>query len=108
MPAATTIRLEPQIQGALKTLSRATKRPVNKLVNEALASFVAQRNHAVATELESLASALRSYKADDAAATAAFVKGETSQPDPVEGRVVKGAKRPAAKATRKRARAAHA
>jgi len=88
---ATTVRLDRKIQGALKTLSQATKRPINKLVNEAVASYVFQRNQAVADELESMASALRAYRnsdpGDEKAATD-FVDAELKEVDPLEGKIV--------------------
>lgn len=97
---ATTVRLDRKIQGALKILSQATKRPINKLVNEAIASYVLQRNHTVAEELESMASALRAYRTADPAdekATADFVEAELHEVDPLEGNPVTREARPKVK-----------
>lgn len=91
---ATTIRLEPKAQAALQNLSKVTKRPMNKLVNEAITAFVGHRSRAVEKELEDMVASLRAYRTsdpDDEKAIAAFAKAETTttQADPVEGRVVK-------------------
>lgn len=107
---ATTVRLDRKIQGALKTLSQATKRPINKLVNEAVASYVFQRNQAVADELESMATALRAYRAADAhdeKAMADFVDAELKESDPLEGKAATRATRPKLRLNGKR-KVAHA
>src|SRR5882672_2541088 len=86
---ATTIRLESKAQAALQNLSKVTKRPMNKLVNEAIAAFVGQRSQAVEKELEAMVASLRSHRAtdpDDEKAIAAFAKAELAHPDPVEGK----------------------
>ncbi len=88
---ATTFRLEPRVQTALQTLSAVSKRPMNKLVNEAVAAYVDQRSRIVEQELESMAAALRACRAadpDDENAIAAFAEAEVAGPDPVEGSVV--------------------
>ena len=107
---ATTVRLDRKIQGALKTLSQATKRPINKLVNEAVASYVFQRNQAVADELESMASALRAYRHTDSGdekASADFVEAELKEVDPLEGKLVARVVRPKLRLSGKR-KVAHA
>lgn len=88
---ATTIRLESRVQAALQTLSEVTRRPMNKLVNEAVAQYVGKRSLAVERELESMAAALRAHRAvdpDDEKAIAAFVEAEALCSDSVEGKVV--------------------
>jgi hypothetical protein len=80
---ATTIRLEAKAQAALQNLSKVTKRPMNKLVNEAVTAFVKHRSLAVEQELESIVAALRSYREsdpDDEKAIAAFAKAEVDSP----------------------------
>jgi predicted transcriptional regulator len=88
---ATTIRLEPKAQAALQNLSKVTKRPMNKLVNEAITAFVTHRSQAVEQELEAMVASLRAYRtsdADDEKAIAAFAKAELTHADPVEGKAV--------------------
>ena len=106
----TTVRLDRKIQGALKTLSQVTKRPINKLVNEAVASYVFQRNRAVAEELESMASALRAHRVADPSdekAMADFADAELKETDPLEGKPVTRKASPQPKTAAKR-RVAHA
>ena len=92
MPAiATTIRLEPKAQAALQNLSKVTKRPMNKLINEAITAFVGHRSRAVERELEAMVTSLRAYRdsdPDDEKAIAAFTKAELTHADPVEGKAV--------------------
>jgi predicted transcriptional regulator len=102
---ATTIRLEPKAQAALQNLSKVTKRPMNKLVNEAIAAFVGQRSKAVEQELEAMVASLRAHREsdpDDEKAIAAFVKAELAHPDPVEGRALtrRAPRAPASKSKR--------
>ncbi len=88
---ATTIRLEPKAQAALQNLSKITKRPMNKLVNEAITAFVSHRSQTVERELEAMVASLRAYRASDPSdekAIAAFAKAEVSHSDPVEGKIV--------------------
>jgi len=107
MPAsATTIRLEPKAQAALQNLSKATKRPVNKLINEAITAFVTPRGRAAERELEAMVASLRAYREadpDDEKAISAFAKAEMKHADPVEGKPVA---RRASPATRSRSSAA--
>ena len=98
MTTATTIRLEPKAQAALLNLCKVTKRPMNKLVNEAVTAYVTHRSIAVERELEDVVKALRAYRQsdpDDKKAIAAFAKAEVTYPDPIEGKFVatRGAKR---------------
>ena len=107
---ATTVRLDRKIQGALKILSQATKRPINKLMNEAIASYVLHRNQAVAEELESMAGALRAYRSadpKDEKAMADFVDAELKEVDPLEGKIGTRTTRLKVKTSGKR-RVAHA
>ena len=87
---ATTIRLDPKAQAALQNLSKVTRRPMNKLVNEAIAAFVGPRSRAVEQQLEAMVASLRAHRAadpDDEKAIAAFAKAEVTRLDPVEGKV---------------------
>jgi predicted transcriptional regulator len=91
---ATTIRLEPKAQAALQNLSKVTKRPMNKLVTEAITAFVHQRSVALEQELEGMVASLRAHRRSDPRdekAIAAFAKAEVTHADPAEGKVVKSA-----------------
>jgi predicted transcriptional regulator len=108
MATATTIRLEPKAQAALQNLSKVTKRPMNKLVNEAVAAYVSQRSIAVERELEAMVEALRAHREsdpNDERAIAAFAKAEVAHPDPLEGRIVKPRRATGASREKVRARA---
>ncbi|MEO6993882.1 MAG: hypothetical protein ABI273_09655 [Lacunisphaera sp.] len=105
MPAiATTIRLDPKAQAALQNLSKVTKRPMNKLINEAITAFVGHRSRTVEKELEAMVASLRAYRdtdPDDEKAVAAFAKAELTHADPVEGKAaVRVSRRTKAKAKR--------
>jgi predicted transcriptional regulator len=90
MPAiATTIRLEPKAQAALQNLSKVTRRPMNKIINEAITAFVGHRSRAVEKELEAMVASLRAYRDSDPGdekAIAGFAKAELTHADPVEGK----------------------
>ena len=101
---ATTIRLEPKAQAALQNLSKVTKRPMNKLINEAITAFVGHRSQAVEKELEGMVASLRAYRdadPEDEKAIAAFARAELTHSDPVEGKAASRVSRTArAKAKR--------
>jgi len=102
---ATTIRLDPKAQAALQNLSKVTKRPMNKLINEAITAFVGHRSRTVEKELEAMVASLRAYRnsdPDDEKAIAAFVKGEATHADSVEGKAVTSRPSRSARAKAKR------
>jgi len=61
MVKATTFRIDPAIQGGLKTLSRLLGQPVNKLVNEALLQYVKAQAGKMELELQQDVDLLRRY-----------------------------------------------
>lgn len=87
---ATTIRLEPELQRGLELLQGVLHKPVNKMVNEAVAIFVSRRKAEVEADLEAALARLRAYKRRDPdfdAAIQQFAEAEASlgRDDPVEG-----------------------
>ncbi len=99
-PTATTIRLDPKLKVRLDGLRRLVKRPVNQLVNEAVARFIDQRAAEVGAELERAierVKALRSQDPNFEGAIAQFVDAEATlgRHDPVEGDVTTSTAGPA-------------
>jgi hypothetical protein len=62
MSKATTVRIDPAIQGGLKTLSRLLGKPVNKLVNDALAQYVKTQAGKMEVDLQQDIGLLRQYR----------------------------------------------
>jgi hypothetical protein len=86
---ATTFRIDPDVQAQLAALSDILHRPMNRLVNEAVRDYVAQRSREVESDLEADLAKLRAYRKSDPGfeqAMAAFVEAEATLEDPVEGR----------------------
>lgn len=88
-----TIRLEPRLQHGLKLLNKLLRRPVNKLVTEAVEGFIEQRTAAVEHDLRDLLAQIEAYKTHDPSFELAFARwadGEASHgaQDPVEGEIV--------------------
>jgi hypothetical protein len=74
-------------------LSKALRRPKNKLMNEAVHLFVQQRSRELEQEMEATLQALRAYRKKDPDFEKAiddFVDAEASQGgrDPSEGRII--------------------
>lgn len=70
------------------------KRPVNKMINEAVQGFIQKRTAEVETDLEGMLSQIKAYKRRDSRFEAAFgqwADGEAQlgREDPAEGVVVK-------------------
>lgn len=92
---ATTVRLEPALQQGLETLSKALKRPMNQLINEALHDYVSRRSRDVEQDLNKTLTALRAYRRRDpgfkaAIAAAANAEAKYGQNDPLDGAIVIG------------------
>jgi predicted transcriptional regulator len=90
---ASTHRLDPEVQKRLDELSRVLGQPKNRIINEAVASYVQQRSLQVERELEWMLLALKKLRKRDAkfeAAIAEFATAEAehSNEDPAEGKVV--------------------
>ena len=95
MRKASTFRIDPPVQAALENLSRILKRPMNRLVNEAVKDYVDQRGREVERDLEATLASLRAYRKRDPhfrTAVAEFVDAEArfGKEDPAEGKVVIG------------------
>ncbi len=87
---ATTFRLDPQVQAGLVLLQGVLKKPLNKLVNAAVAHFVERRTAEVETDLVKALERVRAYRRSDpdfTKAMAEFVDAEArwGDADPVEG-----------------------
>ena len=92
---ATTVRLRPNLQQGLETLSQVLKRPMNQLINEALDDYVTRRSQEVEHDLNQTLTALRAYRRRDPAfhsaiAAAAKAEAEYGHSDPLDGEVVLG------------------
>ena len=88
--ATTTVRIDPSIQKALLLLQTVLKKPLNRLVNEALQSFIEKRTAEVNSDLQQILTRVRAYRRSDPKfdnAIAQFVDAEASlgSNDPVEG-----------------------
>jgi len=99
MPAnATTLRFPPKIQTALATLSRLRRVTMNKLVTEAVESYLDKNVSQAQTELQATLSDLHAYLDRDPKldkSVEMFVKAEARNPDPIKTRIVR--KKPTAK-----------
>ena len=62
---ASTHRLDPEVQAALDRLSKLLRRPKNRIINEAVKSYVHQKERELETELEATLNALRAYRMRD-------------------------------------------
>lgn len=88
---ATTVRLDPVLQEGLALLQGVDKKPLNRLVNEAIRDYLEKRGAAVEAELQQILSRVRAYRRADPnyqRAIAEFVAAEAAlgAGDPVEGR----------------------
>ena len=92
-PKPTTIRLEPNVQAGLVVLADLLKKPLNRLVNEAVQLFIKERSQEVEDDLENALKRLRAVREKDPdfeLAIASFAEAEASLSgnDPVEGTLV--------------------
>lgn len=99
---AITVRLRPDLRRRLNLLRRVLKRPVNKMINEALEGFVLKRTAEVQADLKDLLAQIEDYKRHDPKFDKAFRRWEEAEAsfghqDPAEGvRVMtKAGKKPA-------------
>jgi predicted transcriptional regulator len=88
---ATTFRLDPALQAGLAVLGRVLKKPLNRLVNEAVRGFIEKCSVEVEADLERTIERLKACRQKDPrfeSAIAQFVEAEASlgRDDPVEGR----------------------
>ena len=87
---ATTFRLDPPVRESLLLLQTVLKKPMNRLVNEALQGFIEKRTAEVESDLQQVLTRVRTYRRSDPKfekAIAQFVDAEASlgSGDPVEG-----------------------
>lgn len=87
---AKTLRLRPEFEVGLGILKRVLRKPINKMVNEAVGEYIEKRAAEVETDLYGVLETLKAYKRADrkfAAARAQFVEAEAryGADDLVEG-----------------------
>ena len=90
---ATTLRLDPAVRRGLTLIGRTTGVTMNKLVNEAVALYVADRVKTIEHDLQTALDRIRQYHAIDPtyAAQARAIAGEEAahaRSDPLAGRMV--------------------
>jgi len=90
-PKATTFRLDPPLQEGLVLLQAILKKPLNRLVNEAVRGFIQKRTAEVEADLQRVLTRLKVYRRSDPKfekAIARFVDAEArfGSEDPAEGR----------------------
>jgi hypothetical protein len=84
-----TLRIEAAERSALRHLSKIEGRPMNQLLNEAIKSYLRRRGRKE-RDLEAQLAALRAYRKKDPGfkhAIDAFVEGEATEDDPLEGKL---------------------
>lgn len=87
---AKTLRLRPEFEVGLGILKDVLRKPINKMVNEAVGEYIERRAAEVEADLYGVLGKLKAYKRADqkfAAARAQFVEAEARHgaDDPVEG-----------------------
>ncbi len=90
---ALTVRLDAGMQTALAALSKTLRRPMNKLVIEAVGAYLDQRGREAERDLEACLANLRAHRKHDPdfkRAIAAFAKAEAKAGanDPIEGQLI--------------------
>lgn len=84
-----TLRLEPIYETGLGTLKRVLHKPVNKMVNEAVAEYIQRRNAQVEAEMHGVLTQLKAYRRADPTfqQDKAFISAEAEfgAADPMEG-----------------------
>jgi hypothetical protein len=91
-PKATTLRLNPNLDAGLSLLQRLWKTPRNKLINDAVQSYLERRTAEIETDLKDILVRVQAYRRADPQFKRqweAFVDAEArhAQDDPVEGGV---------------------
>ena len=95
---ATTVRLTPRNAAGLRMLNAQLERPINKLINEAVAEYIDSRANRLQRRLKTVLANLEAYRRRDPGfeeAIAKFVEAEVRFEDDAEGRVVEPAVGPA-------------
>lgn len=88
-----TLRLTPLFEEGLAMLKGVLKKPINKMVNEAVGEYIARRTTEVEAQLTTTLDELKAYRLADpefSAARQAFIQAEArhGKEDPMEGRLV--------------------
>ena len=88
---ATTFRLDPRLQNNLSLLGQVLKKPLNSLVNEAVAGYLDKRSAEVESDLQRILDRVKASRRADPhfdSAIDAFVDSEVrlGADDPAEGR----------------------
>jgi predicted transcriptional regulator len=104
---ATTLRLSPALQLGLEMLQGVLKKPINKMVNEAVEGFIAKRSVEIESDLNAVLAQIKAYRRADPnfeTAIAEFVDAEArlGAADPAEGIALVG--KPAVGPTQTRVR----
>lgn len=87
---ATTFRLTPENEEGLRMLHAELGWPLNKLVNEVVADYIAAQSETLECKLEQTLKNLKAYRRRDPGfrqAIKAFVETEALHDDPAEGQV---------------------
>jgi predicted transcriptional regulator len=89
---ATTVRLEPTLISGLSLLQRVLKKPMNRMVNEAVRRYVEHQSAEVETNLEKTLERVQAYRRSDPNYEKLwdeFVDAEAryGKDDPLEGRI---------------------
>jgi predicted transcriptional regulator len=85
-----TLRIDEKERSALENLSKIEGRPINKLLNEAIKSYLQQKSRRESA-LEDTLARLEAYRKEDPdfhRADLAFIEAEATLEDPAEGKVV--------------------
>lgn len=91
-PKATTVRLKPELITGLSLLQRILKKPMNRMINEAVRHYVERQSSEVETDLQKVLERVKAYRRSDPnykKLWAEFVDAEAryGKDDPVEGRI---------------------
>lgn len=84
-----TVRIGPELHGALRVLRAATRSTMNSMVREAIEAYVSVRSREVGQDLEATLEQLRAYRErdpDHAEAIRRFAAAEGRYEDPVDQR----------------------
>ena len=92
MPKATTVRLQAELLAGLALLHRILKKPMNRMINEAVRNYVERQSSEVEAELQQVLERVKAYRRSDPGYKrlwAEFVDAEArhGKDDPVEGRI---------------------
>lgn len=91
-PKATTVRLKPELITGLSLLQRILKKPMNRMINEAVRRYVERQSSEVEVDLQKVLERVKAYRRSDPnykKLWAEFVDAEAGygKDDPVEGRI---------------------